>query len=401
MFSTRKDTPIQFLDSISSDKPIVIFSNDFHSCWCNTKALESIGVQYEGYRDERIIKSGILHAGIAQKVFNMDLFSFTDAEIRTAIKSFQNQLIGYGVCEVVSFMFIGASKKKLLDVLFDMDKEGLLSVRFNLCLDAFPQMGSEKLLSDYKLYKNYETDNIKFNTVKVYADGVVDNHTAALFENYSDTDTNCSLLWKKEDLISICKKSNELGLSVHAHAIGDAAVSFVLDCFEECKKYKVSNSITHIQLCKQEDIQRMKSLETIACLQPFWFLRGDSAENVDRIRLGNRVDNQYRCNSFLALGVSVVFSSDSPVTSNFDPLLGMSQAILDDGSQESIEITDAYIAYQCKNSGTNKNKASLSIGDEANIIILSDDIFTKGISPSTHVQYTIIKDRFFELAANN
>lgn len=398
MFSKIEGSPLQFLDSISNVKPIILFSNDFHSCWCNTIALEifkkhSIDVDYFDLFFPQSETSGILHEGIAQKVFMVDILSFTDDELRIALKKFQDQVVKYGICEVYSFMFIGVSKKHMLDVLYKMDKEGLILINFNLCLDAYPQKSKEQIIRDFHSYKAFETQHIHFTSVKIYIDGVIDNHSAALKEDYSDYHNKGKLIWVQNELTSMCECSNQLGLPVHAHAIGDAAVACVLDSFLICNnRYGIRNIITHIQLCDINDVVKMRDSNSIACLQPFWFNRGNYAERVNLLRLGSRVKSEYRCNTFLQNDIDVIFSSDSPVTADFNPLLGIRHAVFDDGSSESITLLEAFKAYQYGLLSNKRNNILESIGEKANFIIFSNDIFSFDLNSSTRVLYTIIGD---------
>ncbi len=41
-FSSQQEDPLSVLDAICSTKPLFLFSADFHSCWCNSKALAII-----------------------------------------------------------------------------------------------------------------------------------------------------------------------------------------------------------------------------------------------------------------------------------------------------------------------------------------------------------------------
>ena len=93
--------------------------------------------------------------------------------------------------------------------------------------------------------------------------------------------------------------------------------------------------------------------------------------DIDKRRLGDRVFKQYPANSFLKKGVKILFSSDSPVTIDYDPLKGIQRACFNDSTKEAISLIAAIKAFQC---GTyNDEPDNLKIGDQADFIVLDGD----------------------------
>ena len=67
--------------------------------------------------------------------------------------------------------------------------------------------------------------------------------------------------------------SMERGFQVEAHCIGDAALEQAITAFEYAKSKGAKanrNKIAHIELISDGDLERMKALEIVPCLSPYW-----------------------------------------------------------------------------------------------------------------------------------
>ena len=69
--------------------------------------------------------------------------------------------------------------------------------------------------------------------MKFFADGVVENETGALLAPYcSGLHSHGMRNWEGDALAEAARRVDELGLQIHIHAIGDAAVRQALDAIE-------------------------------------------------------------------------------------------------------------------------------------------------------------------------
>lgn len=175
-------------------------------------------------------------------------------------------------------------------------------------------------------------------TVKFFADGVVENETGALLQPYcSGLHSHGMTVWEGDSLAEAAARVDLLGLQIHIHAIGDAAVRQALDAIE----YTVARNgprdrrpvIAHVQLVDDDDLERFAALGVIPCMQPLW-AQEDALMNVLTVpRLGReRADKQYRMRSLADSGAPLSLGSDWPVSSGapFDGIaIGVSRQTAD------------------------------------------------------------------------
>jgi len=169
------------------------------------------------------------------------------------------------------------------------------------------------------------------NTVKFFADGVVENETGALLAPYcSGLHSHGMRNWEGDSLAQAVRRVDELGLQIHIHAIGDAAVRQALDAIEYAQERNGSRDrrpvIAHVQLVDDADIERFAALDVIPNMQPLW-AQMDALMTVLTIpRLGvERSDRQYQMQTLHNSGASLAFGSDWPVSSGA-PLDGIAVA---------------------------------------------------------------------------
>jgi predicted amidohydrolase YtcJ len=74
---------------------------------------------------------------------------------------------------------------------------------------------------------------VRANTVKLFADGVIEAGTAALLEPYLDPPGSHGIPnWPPAELAEAVATFDADGFQVHLHAIGDAGVRVALDAVE-------------------------------------------------------------------------------------------------------------------------------------------------------------------------
>ncbi len=235
---------------------------------------------------------------------------------------------------------------------------------------------------------------LRIGAVKGFADGSLGSRTAYFFQAYSDAPNNFGLLNKEMQPLSRMQgwmmHADASGLQICTHAIGDRAISTVLDLYAEVVKTNGASDrrlrIEHAQHMAAKDFDRFAQLNVIASVQPYQAVDdGRWAEE----RIGHdRASRTYAFRTFLNHGVHLAFGTDWPVVP-LNPLLGIYAAVTRatlDGKypggwfpEQKLTVPEAVQAYTMGSAYAEfqeKEKGSITPGKLADMVVLSDDIFS-------------------------
>jgi predicted amidohydrolase YtcJ len=243
------------------------------------------------------------------------------------------------------------------------------------------------------LRRAWGSSYLRVGAVKGFADGSIGSRTAALFEPYSDEPENRGILSAEmhppEAMLERLMKADGAGLQLRVHAIGDRAISMILDMFADIEKadgyHDQRMTIEHAQHVAPKDFERFARLHVIASMQPYHAI--DDGRWVEA-RIGHeRARSSYAWRSFLDHGVTLAFGTDWDVAP-LDPLLGLyaavTRATLDGRNprgwipEQKITLAEAVEAYTLGSAFAEfqeKEKGSITPGKLADMVILSGDIF--------------------------
>ncbi|MGH9545291.1 MAG: amidohydrolase [Terriglobales bacterium] len=235
---------------------------------------------------------------------------------------------------------------------------------------------------------------LRIGAVKAFADGSLGSSTAYFFEPFSNQPTNHGLLSDEMHPISLMRermmKADAAGLQICTHAIGDQAISIILDLYSEIVKAHGESDrrfrIEHAQHMAAKDFDRFAQLHVIASVQPYHAIDdGRWAEG----RIGHdRASRTYAFRTFLNHGVRLAFGTDWDVAP-LNPMLGLyaavTRATLDGKNpngwfpEQKLTVAEAVEAYTMGSAYAEfqeKEKGSITAGKLADMVLLSDDIFT-------------------------
>ncbi len=169
-----------------------------------------------------------------------------------------------------------------------------------------------------------------------------------------------------EELSDAVAEADRAGLHVMIHAIGPRSNANTLAAFERVVAANGKRDrrlrIEHAARMRPADIGRFARAEIIASMQPFLFYSGP------------RLGDEYR--QILNAGTRVAFGSDSSMI-DLAPLPGIHAAV--NSGRRSISVSDAVAAYTLGSAYAEfqeREKGTIEVGKLADIVILSDDIFT-------------------------
>lgn len=342
----------RWLDEAVSDRPVVLRAWDYHTVWCNTAALQRAGITADTpdpvlgeipHRADGSVLGTLREWGAVDLV--TAVMPARDEDVRiAALGTAADYYLSHGVTWVQDAWVEPADVETYLEAA----RRGALRVRFNLALYADPRHFDGQLAGFAEAKRRVEelgSPMLTAQTVKFFADGVVENETGALLQPYcsglhdhsrgqerSDSGDGLGMtVWEGSSLAEAAQRVDALGLQIHIHAIGDAAVRQALDAIE----YTVAQNgprdrrpvIAHVQLVDDDDLDRFAALGVIPCMQPLW-AQEDALMNVLTVpRLGReRADKQYRMRSLDESGAPLSLGSDWPVSSGA-PLDGIAVGV--------------------------------------------------------------------------
>lgn len=156
----------------------------------------------------------------------------------------------------------------------------------------------------------------------LFADGALGSHTACLHEPYADAAHTGTAHLDADAVAAHVVACTEAGLQAGFHAIGDAAVSTVVDgvraAAEKLGPARVRaarHRVEHAEMVTPETIAAFAELGLTASVQPAFDALWGGEDGMYAQRLG--AERARTLNPFAALlraGVPIAFGSDSPVT---------------------------------------------------------------------------------------
>jgi predicted amidohydrolase YtcJ len=184
--------------------------------------------------------------------------------------------------------------------------------------------------------------------------------------------------------------ADHAGLQLCMHAIGDAGISAMLDLFGDIVQANGDRDrrfrIEHAQHIAPKDFDRFYSLKVIASMQPYHAI--DDGRWAEK-RIGpERIKTTYAFKTLLDKGVRLAFGTDWSVAP-LNPMLGLyaavTRATLDGKNpggwvpEQRLTIEQAVTAYTSGSAFAEfqeHEKGTLARGRLADLIVLSDDIFS-------------------------
>ena len=115
--------------------------------------------------------------------------------------------------------------------------QGVLAVDADLAIRADPTRWAEQRAELAALAREWiQAPGITCRTLKFFIDGIIENHTAYLLENYADSCTRGLPVWRADQLLAAFVDADRLGFDLHLHAIGDGGVRLALDAVQQLRR---------------------------------------------------------------------------------------------------------------------------------------------------------------------
>ena len=371
------------LDAISTTVPIVMRRVDGHVAVGNRVACDLIQQRLPGV--DRA--TGLL---VEEASLNLNhIFPTPLSEATNALDYAQGQALRLGVTTVHDFAvpaYVRAYQA--------LHRTGKLRIRAHVSLyieylEAVAATGFASGLGD---------DQLRFHGIKIFADGSLGGHTAALREPYADAAQNSGRLnFPKHALEDRLRTADAAGLAASVHAIGDAAIDQAAAALAKARRGKLRARIEHFELHTSETVAEVAAQGIVASMQPNFVGEWNRPGGLYEQRLGPK--RYRRLNEFRRLraeGVRLAFGSDCMP---FDPWFGLAGCVNAPHSAQRLPMNEAIEAYTRGSAwgiGREKDLGCLAPGAYADFIVLPSSP-TKASVGSTRPSATYVRgDLAFE-----
>jgi predicted amidohydrolase YtcJ len=408
----------KYLDELFQDRPVFLEGYDGHTYWANSKALALAGITTATpdppngaiVRDPKTHEAtGALKEsaqGLVARVVPKSSRSEKLAALRAGMK-WANE---HGLTRVHS----AGGDFEQLDLYDELRRQGQQTLRFYIAyfLDP-PKLRPQDLDAIEASRKKFHDDWIDTNAVKMMVDGVVESHTAAMLEPYSDDPSiKGKLFWDRANYTAAVAELDKRGLQLFTHAIGDYGVRTALDAYEHAEAANQTRDrrprIEHIETITAADIPRFGKLGVIASMQPLHsYPDADTLDVWARNAGAERASRAWAWKSIANSGGHLAFGSDWPVVT-LNPWEGLQTAVTRQTSEGkpaagfvpeqrlSVEETVRGYTLGAAYAGRReKNEGSVEPGKLADLIVVSQNIFEVDVHrlAETKVLTTIVGGR--------
>ncbi len=397
----------KLLDEIVPGRPVSLKSSDGHSLWVNSKALEVAGItattpdpengRIDRYPNSQEPSGSLQEDSAIMLVMNHEP-PLTSKDLINGLIYSRDLFHSLGITGIQDAIvklepgdgYFGLQAYNYLD---DRDELNLHVVTALFWENETPL--DQQLPKFLNAREKQRVDgNVKSTAIKIWQDGVIETHTAALLEPYSDRSDGFRgyLQNSPDNLKKAVVALDAAGFQIHFHAIGDRAIRVSLDALEEAQNINGGRDsrhhLSHIQQFDPADIPRFSELNVVANFQPLWAIQDNYITDLTWPRLGNeRSKWLYPIGTIQRTGARIGFGSDWYVTS-VNPLDGIEAAVtrlepngltnIPLGNNEEITLSQAIENYTINSAYVNfldEKVGSIEVGKQADLVILDRNLF--------------------------
>ncbi|MDN3682824.1 amidohydrolase [Vibrio tapetis subsp. quintayensis] len=406
-------TPLQVLDKIFPETPVVIMEQTSHSMWVNTAALNLAGINHNTPEPQG---GKILKDEFTQELNGILLDNAGDIVMEKAWNSLKNQfnqsydglMAGLETAAAHGITTIGDGrlywKRGWLDVWKAAEKSGDLTARVSLRPWIYPTDGMDSQLEYLETIQSDNKSNLLvIDQVKMYSDGIFINGTAKTLAPYLDTyipdEPNGINYIPPQQMKVWLEALNDIGYGAHVHAIGDGAIRESLNAVEYVRAKGATRpyTLTHVELVNSKDIPRFAKLDVTADFQVGSDYVAYHDHQWAEVFLGAlRTRSLMNLRAIFYTGANVTLSSDWNVH-DINPLVGIANSLKmgKTGLPNIATAINAYTINAARSLGLEQHTGSIEVGKSADFVVLEKDISTLNVDDiaSTEILMTILQGK--------
>lgn len=382
------------LDAAAPNNPVQLTRCCAHMGVYNTLALQIAGVHSpDQYAPDEVVvnEDGSLH-GLLKETAHMDTSTKVEYTNQELIDGYVNADRILSSLGVTSAHDAGAYGNISTRALQDACLSGAVKTRINaMIFDMFGKQSGIRYIDAFLhtgIHSGCGNEHFRVGPVKIMLDGSSSGPSSAVIDGYTHDPENHGIqVWTQEEADEMVMKAHKAGYQVTAHAVGDKAVTIMVNAIEKAlaaePRADHRHRIEHCGITNPELIARIAKLGIVPISNPSFI----SINGTDYNRYyGSRVDYMFAMKSYADAGIITAIGSDAPITypdpmnSLFGALNRKDQKTGDTvGTNQIVDVLQAVrmFTYNCAYSSfEEKIKGSLELGKLADVVILDQDLLT-------------------------
>lgn len=320
------------LDEAAPEHPVILTRVCAHISAHNSLSLELAGLDDNtpdpdgGVMDrEHGIINGVMRENAHMNILKTSRLS--KSELMEAMKAANDLLIREGITSVHDSGGFGPLQMHAIQEAY---RENMLQIRLYAMIFSFTD--NLDFVENYirmGLHTGFGDEHFRLGPVKLMIDGSSSGPTAATIRPYASNPEDSGILSMTQDQVDdIIIRAHKAGWQVTAHAVGDKAVTMIVDAIEravrEFPRENHRHRIEHCAMVNDELLERISRLGIVPIPNPiFLYEFGDGyLVNYGRERAARMFTNK----SYFSRNIIAAGSSDCPITFS-NPLLNIHLAV--------------------------------------------------------------------------
>jgi len=398
------------LDAAAPDNPVQLTRCCAHMGVYNTLALKVAGVERaDQFAPDEVVLNpdGTLH-GLLKETAHMSTSTKVEYAHEELVEGYVNAsetLLSLGVTSAHDTGAWGAISTRAMQ---DACLSGAVKVRINMMVfDMFGKESGIRYIDSFLatgIHSGCGNEHFRIGPIKLMLDGSSSGPSAAVIDGYSHAPEDHGIqVWTQEETDEAIQKAHKAGFQITAHAVGDLAVTMIVNAVEKALKAYPREGhrhrIEHCGLTNPDLIARIARLGMVPVSNPAFI----TINGTDYNRYyGERVQGMFPLKSYLEAGVTTAIGSDAPITYP-DPMNSLYGALnrkdrkTGDLTGENQRVTVLDVVRMFTYNGAYASfeegiKGSLEPGKLADVVILDQDLLTYPVEQvqDVAVRYTLV-----------
>ena len=405
----------EWLDEITGDRPMYLFSADAHDSWFNTAAMEAAGsgpstpdpdpgTQY-WVRDADGVPTGHAVEGAATIPIVVALGLFSVSNVRDAQSLTLQPAPGWGMTSYFEAgTIVGATSEDsrwVVEDLISQDESGALPLRVAMSYWTRTPTDDPAAIAEGLTTWNRElrSPHVKVETCKLWADGTFMSGGALVLTpccGHAADDVG-HMTFPPEAIAAQIDAIDAAGFDMHIHVDADGSVRTVLDAYAAVlsgrERHDRRHVLAHNSMVDPSDVPRYAELGIIANCTPLWGTdyNGQYLDVYTDLLGAQRVDERlFPYGDLVRSGATVTYGSDIPGVDipEIPPLIQIESLLTrrrpghpEDrplAEHQRIGLVDALRGYTINGARQlriDDRTGSLRAGKAADLTVLADDLF--------------------------